>query len=37
MLDTDVSDAPEGFRESLDPGGRGVLEPLDGVRVLGTK
>ena len=34
MFDTEVSDAPDGFLVSFEPGGRGVLEPLDGVRVL---
>lgn len=34
VTDTDVSEAPDGFLDNLDPGGRGVLEPLDGVLVL---
>ena len=33
-VDTEVSEAPEGFLDSFDDGGRGVLVPLDGVLVL---
>lgn len=34
VVDTDVSDAPEGFLDSFKDGGSGVLDPLDGVLVL---
>lgn len=34
VVDTDVSDAPEGFLDSFKEGGSGVLDPLDGVLVL---
>lgn len=34
VVDTDVSDAPDGFLESFNDGGSGVLDPLDGVLVL---
>lgn len=33
-VETDVSEAPEGFLDSFRDGGSGVLEPLDGVLVL---
>lgn len=33
-IDTDVSDAPDGFLDNFEPGGKGVDDPLDGVRVL---
>lgn len=32
--DTDVSEAPEGFLDNFEDGGSGVLDPLDGVRIL---
>lgn len=32
--DMDVSEAPEGFLDNFEDGGSGVLDPLDGVRIL---
>lgn len=34
VFDTEVSDAPDGFLDNFNDGGSGVLEPLEGVRVL---
>lgn len=34
VVETEVSDAPEGFLDNFNDGGSGVLDPLDGVLVL---
>lgn len=36
-VETDVSDAPDGFRDNFEPGGNGVVDPLEGVLVLANQ